>query len=424
MNMSARAIATAEAVSAAAEELLAAGIRPTLARLREKIGGGSMSTIQSHLTAWKEARDKKLTSESQAVLPRSAIVDQALADVRGHLEDAFDRLLQPLLAHEDQLKSRFEAERAELAEDIVDIRRELSNSEAREAAAHEKILLLQQEVEERRNSEKAAQGLLLKAGQTTAAAEARTAEAMAALHNAKVELTGLQASLDEMKNAHHLEVMSLHAEISEWQAQYAEASKLKEIREADADRLRQELSSLNEALAGVNRTLDEKNEELGKLAERLAASQRSVASAAAKNSELELVISEIRISASSLQGRLDASEARGIETETRLERLNGEIRALAGDLRAAEQRSENLSAENNRLEKLSENLQGKLDASAAAEDICRKELEGALRQIAEQERSANTLLDRLNAAERKLDEIKHQKGERRRSSRGVRPRSR
>jgi hypothetical protein len=53
----ARAIVTAEAVVAAAQQMLDAGEEPTILNVRSRIGGGSFTTIKRFLDDWKAQRD-------------------------------------------------------------------------------------------------------------------------------------------------------------------------------------------------------------------------------------------------------------------------------------------------------------------------------------------------------------------------------
>ncbi|MBN8490155.1 MAG: DNA-binding protein [Burkholderiales bacterium] len=49
-----KSIATAESVQAAADQLHAEGREPTIDAIRERIGGGSETTVLRHLQRWRE----------------------------------------------------------------------------------------------------------------------------------------------------------------------------------------------------------------------------------------------------------------------------------------------------------------------------------------------------------------------------------
>lgn len=73
---------TEKSVWAAADALMERGKRPTLSALRTELGGGSYTSIQQHITSWKERRGLQNTSTTDvAILRFSEDLSQLREDV-------------------------------------------------------------------------------------------------------------------------------------------------------------------------------------------------------------------------------------------------------------------------------------------------------------------------------------------------------
>ena len=69
----AKALITADAVAAAADQLLAEGQDPTLILVQQRLGGGSYSTVKKYLDGWKTQRE----SPPPATPVPPALIEQA-----------------------------------------------------------------------------------------------------------------------------------------------------------------------------------------------------------------------------------------------------------------------------------------------------------------------------------------------------------
>jgi predicted nucleic acid-binding Zn-ribbon protein len=101
-----RASITEDQVFAVAQALMDSGVRPTSAKIRERLGKGSATTIQAMLERWRERR----ASAAPAPIPAN-LVDQAKA--RG--AEASQRLLEALWGPiRDQVAREYDAQIKEL----------------------------------------------------------------------------------------------------------------------------------------------------------------------------------------------------------------------------------------------------------------------------------------------------------------------
>jgi chromosome segregation ATPase len=80
-----------EQVAAVAESLTAAGVRPSLRGIRERLGTGSLATIQRHLAAWNQGRREMVTTQlilgseiQRAILLE---IERQVAEARSKLEE-------------------------------------------------------------------------------------------------------------------------------------------------------------------------------------------------------------------------------------------------------------------------------------------------------------------------------------------------
>jgi hypothetical protein len=113
-----------EAVAATAEKIAAEGGTPTLRGIRERLGMGSLGTIQAHLKAWKDGH-------APAVMPANVTLPEAL---QASLLAEIDRQVRQGLAGLKAELTEVRRERDELAEEnarlegiITDMKEELDN---------------------------------------------------------------------------------------------------------------------------------------------------------------------------------------------------------------------------------------------------------------------------------------------------------
>ena len=129
---------TKEQVWAAAEELAAEGLRPTLEAVRQRIGG-SYTTIGPALNEWKARQAEKASPVRE---PPPAAVAERLAEVWGVALDLANALLAAEREALARVRAEMEAERSEateladrLAEQLEALQSRLAVLEASEQAA-------------------------------------------------------------------------------------------------------------------------------------------------------------------------------------------------------------------------------------------------------------------------------------------------
>ncbi len=80
-----------EQVAAVAETLTAAGVRPSLRGIRERLGTGSLATIQRHLAAWNHGRRELVTAQLSlgSEIQRAILleIERQVAEARSKLEE-------------------------------------------------------------------------------------------------------------------------------------------------------------------------------------------------------------------------------------------------------------------------------------------------------------------------------------------------
>jgi uncharacterized coiled-coil protein SlyX len=139
-----------EDVAAAAEAFVAAGDRPTLRKVRDKLGTGSLGTIQKHLSTWQASR---VPVEIPRVALSAGLTEALLDEIARHLQAAKeesslelgearaarDELAEELERKVGQLEStvasqegtiaQLRADAAAMAKRIAQVTRELGRAE-------------------------------------------------------------------------------------------------------------------------------------------------------------------------------------------------------------------------------------------------------------------------------------------------------
>jgi chromosome segregation ATPase len=157
--MGRESVITQEEVNAVADQIRAAGAKPTARAVREALGGGSMATVLKHLQLWQSRQVRP--PETQAVLPlglQRALVDFIAQEVASAkvvtLESdlvAAQQANQDLIAESERQAAALDreqtavetlqAEKAELSGRLVQLTKDLEDARAdadaqREAAEH------------------------------------------------------------------------------------------------------------------------------------------------------------------------------------------------------------------------------------------------------------------------------------------------
>ena len=196
-----RAGVSFEQVAAAAQQLLAAGQRPTSRAVRNALGTGSLTTIQAHLAAWQTTQPKQVAAEP--VLSDS--YKRALhAELHLHASAATAELTEQL-AEAVADRDAIAAEAASTQTALFNAQDELAAEKQRVATLaaqldvmREQLTAAQMRAEQAAQAEGSARAAAAAADARAEAAEQRTksAEAQAATAAQRVaELTDKLASL-------------------------------------------------------------------------------------------------------------------------------------------------------------------------------------------------------------------------------------
>lgn len=151
---------TPEQIFLCADQLVQEGRKPTLAALRERLGSGSMSTLQKSLSQWKAQR--QVASPPSSLAPSD--VPALLRAVQSEIERAVEQVRLPLQEEILSLKNeaaewsreieRLESEKESLEERLVTTTSERNALEGRMIGRTEELLrelqLLRQELERER----------------------------------------------------------------------------------------------------------------------------------------------------------------------------------------------------------------------------------------------------------------------------------
>ena len=134
---------TREAIWEAADELEAAGARPTLAAVRKKLGGGSFTTISDAMTVWKE-RQRQRAQPVAEPLPGelassvNSLAAEIWAAARGAAERALAGERERLAAEQAEVRAQA-AEAVELADGLAVEIEGLREQATTAAAARDKL---------------------------------------------------------------------------------------------------------------------------------------------------------------------------------------------------------------------------------------------------------------------------------------------
>ncbi|QFY42863.1 hypothetical protein F6R98_09760 [Candidatus Methylospira mobilis] len=98
-----RAGVSFERVVAIAEQIVAEGGRPTLRGIRERLGSGSLGTIQAHLKEWNESKTPAIpTSTTLAADVQLAVMEEIARQVRSNRAD-LDMEIAQVKSERDEL---------------------------------------------------------------------------------------------------------------------------------------------------------------------------------------------------------------------------------------------------------------------------------------------------------------------------------
>lgn len=195
------AIYTKEAIWAAADELEAAGEKPTQANIRRKLGGGSFTTISE---AMNERRKQREDAQATRREPAPERVTEAAKEFAVIVWDAAQDVVNGRLAAErealEKARQDFEAEQQQAAEFADQLSADLEVATANVTSLTSKLKLTEQRA-------------------TEAGARAERAEATAAERQHHLE--SVKAEQAQQRADHAAELARMATQLAEVQAQLA-----------------------------------------------------------------------------------------------------------------------------------------------------------------------------------------------------------
>lgn len=253
----------------AADALLLEGARPTIERVRQKIGRGSPNTVSPHLETWFRSLGARIKDPGAFAAP-AAVPDPiaqaaahfweaALSEARGQQEQAYRGRWEELAREGQQLASdaeRLQQREAQLAHREQDLQEALRVATSQLAAAEDRLQAAEQQVRQRDEQIKRNQLQLEDARGATQAALTDT-EKMRVQHTQALEAQETRHAAHERRWLNELDgergtVKRLQARLDEAQtAGQQQAAQTRKALEQEQDQRRQATQSAQALRAEV-----------------------------------------------------------------------------------------------------------------------------------------------------------------------------
>ena len=114
--MAQKSVATPAAISAAVDKLMQAGLNPTVAQVRDAVGGGSYTTISRHLSQILADRGSSSTTATDMPPDLAEIAHRAAVSIYSAIQKTADGRIQ-IIAHDAALRIK-RAERTRLEAEL------------------------------------------------------------------------------------------------------------------------------------------------------------------------------------------------------------------------------------------------------------------------------------------------------------------
>lgn len=315
----------------AADALLLEGARPTIERVRQKIGRGSPNTVSPHLETWFRALGARI-KDPGAFAAAPAVPDPiaqaaahfwetALAEARAEQAETYRRRWAELAEEGERLAAdaeQLQQREIQLANRELDLQEGLKVATAQLAATEDRLQAAERQVRQRDDQLKQNQQQLEDA-RSAVQTLLTEAEKMRSLHAQALEATETRHAAHERRWLNELDgersaVKKLQARLDEaqvagqrqaaqLQAAVAEAQEGKRVAEQGAQALRSEVSVVQQRLLAADRAASD-------------------ALAAARQRE------------AALASRLDAADAQSASLLTQLSQKDGQLADLTRHLMA------------------------------------------------------------------------------------------
>ena len=181
----------------AADAITTAGHEPTVPEIRDRIGGGSYSTIQKHLDAWRMARAARASAEIAPVPTQVAEMARQLAhEVWWRAKAEADAQFADERAAMERVRSEVEAARDDAVHAADELTAQLDQANEKIANIHQALETSQADQQALRAEQAGLQARLADGRERIAELQCQLAEAQEAAGRAREQAAQLQGRLD------------------------------------------------------------------------------------------------------------------------------------------------------------------------------------------------------------------------------------
>lgn len=328
----------------AADALLIEGARPTIERIRQKIGRGSPNTVSPHLDSWFQALGTRLAGLGRTG-DSSSVPDPIVEAATVFWEMALRASRETLSADRVEQEKLFISREQELAAREAEVAEQFSRLESRER-------YLLQSAEDAREQAATAESRLVSAEATLRDREGEVAQIRADLRKREVALVSAAEKLEQvrMEADHQLsEIEARHlAHERKWMTEIDEERGQRKKLEAAREKQQREIEFCNQELRATHDQLKLSLVKLEKLEQQLAVADRRHESELGhlrQSHDREKSILERRItSAESLVDKMSrGSQEREANLQRLLEAAQSHAAMLLAQLQAKSMRAQTTS---------------------------------------------------------------------------------
>ncbi|AUT48152.1 DNA-binding protein [Achromobacter sp. AONIH1] len=317
----------------AADALLLEGARPTIERVRQKIGRGSPNTVSPYLETWFKALGARIR-DPRAFASQEAVPDPVAQAVARLWDAALELARAEQTAAQRDAQAELAAQRQANADEAERLRQHALALAAREDDMRLSLAVAGTQLEAAESRLRAAEAQLRQRDAQWDAAQAQLAESRAAEQ-------ALQAQAEQARDAHaqaQSALESRHAAherrwLNELDAERSAAKRLQsKLDEAVAASQRKTAALEAELLRAGERQQTGEREAQARFAEQAARLTRLEAELAAAHSAAELAAGSARAREESLEQLRSAAQTQTAELQARIREQDGQLAALTRHL--------------------------------------------------------------------------------------------
>ena len=314
---------TLEMVSAAADDLVKGGHRPSVRAVRRQLGGGSPNVLSAHLRAWRTARQMVPSTETPPSIVAEVagvapfVWNAALEAARKFLGKEIERSALDLKAandHNDELQGILEETTANLDRVRIDRQRDADKARSEREALKVEIERLRGEIAQRDAAAIAREKLLSDANGTIKLQQEQLASV-----TARISL--VQQERDLERSSHRRELGDRDDRLAVVSKDLAEERRLHQAVASVATRTQEELAGVRIQLAAMRTLQDtsriEHGNEVSQLRDQITEQVKAIGDRDAQVRTLAEIVSRERTGRESAEARARSLEMAGEITQDR-----------------------------------------------------------------------------------------------------------